>query len=61
MTRLQAVKANSLIGKGASPNHLFSERQLQWLKTIQKNSNHEFPAAINIPITEAYRNYKAAI
>lgn len=61
MTRLQALKANSLIGKGKSPNHLFSSRQLDWLKDIQKSKDQKFPAAINVPIIEAYRNYKAAM
>jgi len=54
MTKLQAIKANSLIGKGQSPNEVFSPRQLALLKRIQKNPSKKWKSAINVDVIEAW-------
>lgn len=60
MTKLQAVKANSLIGKGQSPNEVFSSRQLKLLKQIQTNPNRKWKSAINVDIIEAWSRIEKA-
>ncbi len=54
MTKLQAVKANALIGKQQSPNHLFSGRQLKKLETIQLSPKNNWPIAIEKDIMESW-------
>lgn len=54
MTSLQAVKANSLIGKGQSPNSVFSPRQLALLKIIQEYPNAKWKSAINTDLRQAW-------
>ena len=54
MTALQAVKANSLIGKGHSPNSVFSARQLELLKYIQANPDKKWKSAINEDLISAW-------
>lgn len=54
MTSLQAVKANSLIGKGQSPNSVFSPRQLALLKIIQQHSKAKWKSAINANLISAW-------
>ena len=60
MTKLQAIKANSLIGKGQSPNELFSPRQLALLKRIQENPSKKWKNAINIDVMEAWDRIEKA-
>lgn len=54
MTSLQAVQANSLIGKGQSPNSVFSPRQLAALKYIQEHPSKKWKSAINMDLTKAW-------
>ncbi len=56
MTPLQAVRANSLIGKGQSPNAIFSPRQLTALKYIQEHPGKKWKSAINENIIKAWEN-----
>jgi len=58
MTKLQAVKANSLIGQGQSPNEVLSPRQVALLKYIQEHPNKKWKSAINKDITEAWAMYE---
>ncbi len=60
MTKLQAVKANSLIGKGQSPNSVFSPRQLELLKNIQMQPNKKWESAINMDLTEAWEKIETS-
>lgn len=54
MTKLQAVKANSLIGKGQSPNSVLSPRQIELLKYIQEHPTKKWKSAINVDIIKAW-------
>lgn len=56
MTKIQAIKANSLIGKGESPNSVFSSRQLILLKYIQDHPNLKWESAIDMDIMAAWEN-----
>lgn len=49
MTSLQACRANSLVGKGQSPDEILSPRQLELLKTIQANPGKEWKNMIGRP------------
>ncbi len=56
MTQLQAVKVNSRIGEGQSPNEYLSERQLALLDYIRKHPNEKkWMPAINVHIEEAWK------
>ncbi|HNM25983.1 MAG TPA: VPGUxxT family thioredoxin-like (seleno)protein, type 2 [Saprospiraceae bacterium] len=46
MTSLQACRANSLAGKGQSPEEVLSPRQLDLLKNIQANPGKEWKSMI---------------
>lgn len=47
MTQLQAVKVNSQIGRGQSPNALLSPRQLEILTAVQANPKKKWKEMIN--------------
>jgi len=55
MTNLQAVKANSLIGKGQSPNEVFSSRQLKLLDYIQNHPSKKWKSVINKDLITAWK------
>ncbi len=46
MTSLQACRANSLVGKGQSPNELLSPRQMSLLENIRQNPKRKLKNAI---------------
>jgi Thioredoxin-like len=46
MTSLQACRANSLVGKGQSPNEILSPRQLFLLENIRQNPKRKLKNAI---------------
>ncbi len=48
MTSLQACRANSLVGKGMSPDEVLSPRQLSLLENIRQNPKRKLKNAIGI-------------
>ena len=48
MTSLQACRANSMVGKGLSPNDVLSPRQLALLENIRQNPKRRLKNAIGI-------------
>lgn len=54
MTNLQAARANSLVGKGKSPNELLSPRQVALAKKIVANPNIKWKDAIEVNFAEAW-------
>ena len=61
MTDLQATKANSLIGRGKSPQRIFSPRQLELLNKIELNRINEINCMINVPIITAWKSIQENI
>jgi thioredoxin family protein len=59
MTKLQSVKANSLIGKGESPNVILSPRQLKLLDYIQNHPTKKWQSAINDDLISAWGRAEA--
>lgn len=54
MTPLQAMRANSLVGNGKSPEVVLSSRQIELAKFIQANPNKKWENVIGQNITEAW-------
>lgn len=54
MTPTQAARANSLVGKGNSPNAVLSLKQIELAKYIQENPNKKWENAIGKEISEAW-------
>lgn len=54
MTPTQAARANSLVGKGKSPNVVLSPKQIELAKYIQENPNKKWENVIGKEISEAW-------
>ena len=61
MTQLQAVKVNSLIGKGQSPNDLLSPRQLEILAVVKANPKKKWKSLINMDLIKGWEEVSKAI
>ncbi len=55
MTAIQATKANSLIGQGASPDEVFSPRQIALLAHIQAHLSKGWKDAIGVDLMTAWK------
>lgn len=55
MTAIQATKANSLIGQGASPDEVFSARQIALLTHIQAHLSKGWKDAIGVDLMTAWK------
>ncbi|MBC7774375.1 MAG: thioredoxin family protein [Phycisphaerae bacterium] len=54
MTSLQASRANTLVGKGQSPEELFSPRQLSLLKKVSENPKKDWKNMIGRSVNEMW-------
>lgn len=59
MTDLQATRANSLVGKGLSPDKLLSPQQVQLANQIQQNPNLKWKDAIEVDFLKAWAAIEA--
>lgn len=55
MTPLQATRANALVGKRQSPDHLFSPRQLSILEKVKTQPNRKWESLIGLSLEEGWR------
>lgn len=54
MTKLQAVKANSLVGQGQPPASVLSPRQIELTRFIEKNRNKKWKDLIGVDFLEGW-------